>query len=62
MKNRGVIDKIKEGVFKYPKKDGNNDEIYQKDMEQTNKATLQNSDRQIWNRLNKNSVIDTEGV
>ncbi len=62
MKNRGVIDKIKDGVFKYPKKDGNNDEIYQKDMEHTNKATLQNSDRQTWNRLNKNSVIDTEGV
>ena len=62
MKNRGVIDKIKDGVFKYPKKDGNNDEIYQKDMEQTNKATLQNSDRQIWNRLNKNSVIDTHGA
>ncbi len=62
MKNRGVIDKIKDGVFKYPKKDGNNDEIYQKDMEQTNKATLQNSDRQIWNRLNKNSVIDTQGA
>ena len=62
VKNRGVIDKIKDGVFKYPKKDGNNDEIYQKDMEQTNKATLQNNDKQIWNRLNKNSVIDTQGA
>lgn len=62
MKNRGVIDKIKDSVFKYPKKDGNNDEIYQKDMEQSNKATLQNSDKQIWNRLNKNSIKDTQGA
>lgn len=32
MNNKGIINKIKDSVFKYSKKDGNNDEIYQKDM------------------------------
>lgn len=30
-------------------------------MEQSNKETLPNSDRQIWNRLNKKSIKDTQG-
>lgn len=30
-------------------------------MEQSNKETLPNSDRQIWNRLNNKSVKDTYG-
>lgn len=30
-------------------------------MEQSNKETLPNSDRQIWNRLNNKSVKDTQG-
>ena len=30
-------------------------------MEQSNKETLPNSDRQIWNRLNKKSIKDIQG-
>lgn len=52
MKNRGTVDKIKDSVFKYPKKDGNSNEINQESLEQINKETLRDNDQQIWNGLN----------
>ena len=52
MKNRGTIDKIKDNVFKYPKKDGNSNEINQEGLEQIDKETLRDNDQQIWDGLN----------
>lgn len=56
MKNRGTIDKIKDSVFKYSKKDGNSYEINQENLEQNDEKTIRDSNEQIWNRLdNENS-------
>lgn len=52
MKKRGIVDKIKDSVFKYPKKDGNSNEINQESLEQIDKETLRDNDKQIWNGLN----------
>ena len=52
MKNRGTVDKIKDNVFKYPKKDGNSNEINQEGLEQIDKETLRDNDQQIWDGLN----------
>ena len=40
MKNRKTIDKIKNAVFKYPKKDGNSHAIYQENLEESNSKII----------------------
>ena len=51
MKNRNTIDKIKDGVFKYAIKGGNSNDINQEYVEQTNGENIQDSNKEIWNRL-----------
>lgn len=60
MKNRGLLDKVKDSVFKYSKKDGNSNEINQENMEQTNEGSLRDNNEKIWNRLEKNEKEESE--
>ena len=51
MKNRNAVDKIKDSVFKYSKKGGNSNEINKEYVEQTSGENIQDSNKDIWNRL-----------
>ncbi len=62
MKKRGTIDRIKDNMFKYPKKDGNSNEINQENMEQINKTTLRDNDEQIWNGLKGTEADSIENI
>lgn len=66
MKNRNSIDKIKDSMFKYAKKGGNSNDINQEYVEQANGESIQDSNKEIWNRLKSSkkssfSMEDNQG-
>lgn len=52
MENRGTIDKLKDTMFKYPKKGGNSNEFNQESLERNSNENLQEIRRETWNSGN----------
>lgn len=52
MENRGTIDKMKDTMFKYPKKGGNSNEFNQESLEQNSNENLREVRRETWNSGN----------
>lgn len=52
MENRGTIDKLKDTMFKYPKKGGDSNEFNQESLERNSNENLQEIRRETWNSGN----------
>ena len=59
IKNRGLLDKAKDSVFKYFKGLGDSDEIIQESLEQIDEETLRGNNEKVWDRL-KNDIEESE--